>query len=908
MSRSSSCPQVLAFDAHAETGSAREICPHWRRPLTAKSLTRVAWQIFSLGVVFSVGVLWGNIWNDAVPDGDEADGVGVPILSRHVSNLEARGATDPLWRAAQPDARRLSSNHCVPGVCLVPEDVSCTNPEECSVDPCGINDCEGVCLSKDDKQEHDKLDGMFMMINHKHLTNVNAPQLKYKGALLIYHFLWYFFGALYMFVALAIVCDELFVPALECFVDEFGMSMDVAGATFMAAGGSMPELFTSFIATFQKSSVGFAAIVGSAVFNVLFVIAVCAIASKETLVLTWWPLARDCTCYLIALCTVAMVFSNGTPGEIHAWEAILLLCEYLGYCSFMKYNHRVHEWVAKKLDVHRQKITPDDSPHDSEGNNSSRPSTPTSSYGEMGERNTSFSKPSTFRKGIVQLLTQNAYLYETAGIAAVTQIRGNLEETFKKLDKDNDGRLNTDEIKDLLEKMGCKSDSASIATCLRRVTRSGETDISFEAFKKWYLASEARIEVEIHRIFTQLDRNHNGTIEKDEIVVLLKKLGHNPSNEEIDDVMREISSLPTSTVRVTDVRPSEELRAGAGVSTTYPGGEPDESEEYIPVAIGSSEAPYHNNEETPGGITSESETATQPTTRVSSKASKGSKTPQSGPGANILLRLSEKRLSDRRSKTNVVVDDLGISITAEQFEQWYRTTLFFQSKQKLHEMEEDAAEGTFNLDAPDGSSKSAILWHIITYPLCAMLYCTVPDVRQEKWNHDYRVAIIEFSLSLVWIGIYSNWLYECVVVCSNTIGIPPAVSGITVLAAGTSIPDLLSSYIVARNGEGDMAVSSSIGSNIFDVTVGLPLPWLTFIMVQSMRGNDTVIFVESNSLGFSLLVLIVMLLLVIGTIIACKWRLSKTLGYIMLLLYVVFLAQDLMNSLPAKPTFDTSFR
>ena len=46
------------------------------------------------------------------------------------------------------------------------------------------------------------------------------------------------------------------------------------------------------------------------------------------------------------------------------------------------------------------------------------------------------------------------------------------------------------------------------------------------------------------------------------------------------------------------------------------------------------------------------------------------------------------------------------------------------------------------------------------------------------------------------------------------------VMGLTFLAAGTSIPDLITSVIVARKGFGDMAVSSSVGSNIFDVTVG----------------------------------------------------------------------------------------
>ena len=89
-----------------------------------------------------------------------------------------------------------------------------------------------------------------------------------------------------MFLALAIICDEMFVPSLEVLSDQLNMGPDVAGATLMAAGGSAPELFTSAIGTFQESDVGFGTIVGSAVFNVLFVIAMCVIFSKEVLVLT----------------------------------------------------------------------------------------------------------------------------------------------------------------------------------------------------------------------------------------------------------------------------------------------------------------------------------------------------------------------------------------------------------------------------------------------------------------------------------------------------------------------------------------------------------------------------------------------------------------------------------------------
>lgn len=54
----------------------------------------------------------------------------------------------------------------------------------------------------------------------------------------------------------------------------------------------------------------------------------------------------------------------------------------------------------------------------------------------------------------------------------------------------------------------------------------------------------------------------------------------------------------------------------------------------------------------------------------------------------------------------------------------------------------------------------------------------------------------------------------------ETIGISEEIMGLTILAAGTSIPDLITSVIVARKGLGDMAVSSSVGSNIFDITMG----------------------------------------------------------------------------------------
>ena len=46
--------------------------------------------------------------------------------------------------------------------------------------------------------------------------------------------------------------------------------------------------------------------------------------------------------------------------------------------------------------------------------------------------------------------------------------------------------------------------------------------------------------------------------------------------------------------------------------------------------------------------------------------------------------------------------------------------------------------------------------------------------------------------------------------------------------------------MVARDGHGDMAVSNSIGSNVFDILLGLGLPWFLSTTVKPNGAGDTV--------------------------------------------------------------------
>lgn len=179
-------------------------------------------------------------------------------------------------------------------------------------------------------------------------TDLFDEEQRRSGAVLLH-----VIGMGYMFVALAIVCDEFFVPSLDVIIERLAIRDDVAGATFMAAGGSAPELFTSVIGVFVSfDDVGIGTIVGSAVFNILFVIGACALFSRTTLTLTWWPLFRDCTFYSISLLVLIYCFRDS---EIYWQEALVLFSLYGAYVLFMRWNQPV-ERAVKKL-IYKNKVT-----------------------------------------------------------------------------------------------------------------------------------------------------------------------------------------------------------------------------------------------------------------------------------------------------------------------------------------------------------------------------------------------------------------------------------------------------------------------------------------------------------------------------------------------------------------------
>ncbi|XP_041572560.2 sodium/potassium/calcium exchanger 4 isoform X2 [Taeniopygia guttata] len=200
--------------------------------------------------------------------------------------------------------------------------------------------------------------------------------------------------------------------------------------------------------------------------------------------------------------------------------------------------------------------------------------------------------------------------------------------------------------------------------------------------------------------------------------------------------------------------------------------------------------------------------------------------------------------------------------------------------------EENEQDSLTPFSVPDGKMNK-IKW-LLTWPLIFLLFTTIPNCSKPRWE---KFFMLTFILSTLWIALFSYFMVWMVTVIGYTLGIPDVIMGITFLAAGTSVPDCMASLIVARQGLGDMAVSNTVGSNVFDILVGLGVPW--GLQTMAIDYGSTV-RINSKGLVYSVALLLGSVALTVFGIHVNKWKLDRKLGIYVLLLYAIFLCLSIM--------------
>ena len=135
------------------------------------------------------------------------------------------------------------------------------------------------------------------------------------------------------------------------------------------------------------------------------------------------------------------------------------------------------------------------------------------------------------------------------------------------------------------------------------------------------------------------------------------------------------------------------------------------------------------------------------------------------------------------------------------------------------------------------------------------------------------------------IAIGGDWVVDSASTLAMKFGMSETLVGLTIVAVGTSLPELVTSIVAARKGEVDMALGNAIGSNVFNI-----------LLVLGIASSISPIgFIMNNAID----ILAVVVATLVCWVVAGKTKqLKRPMGILMVLAYVAYMVYVVMRDMP----------
>ncbi len=171
------------------------------------------------------------------------------------------------------------------------------------------------------------------------------------------------------------------------------------------------------------------------------------------------------------------------------------------------------------------------------------------------------------------------------------------------------------------------------------------------------------------------------------------------------------------------------------------------------------------------------------------------------------------------------------------------------------------------------------------------------------WLDRMWVQLVFIALGLALLVLGSDWLVQAAVTIAKAMGVSDLVIALTIVAAGTSMPEVATSITAAIKGERDIAVGNVVGSNTFNV--------LGCMGLASLVSGQTGLVVPQAAINFDLWVMVAVALACVpvfmtGRVIA-RWEGAVFLAYYVVYVTYLVLAAQQHGALGAFSTAMLSF-
>ncbi|CAL5378950.1 unnamed protein product [Camellia sinensis] len=183
------------------------------------------------------------------------------------------------------------------------------------------------------------------------------------------------------------------------------------------------------------------------------------------------------------------------------------------------------------------------------------------------------------------------------------------------------------------------------------------------------------------------------------------------------------------------------------------------------------------------------------------------------------------------------------------------------------------------------------LWLVVLFACSSLAVLHYIVQKEPPKTEEIPVVLIAFVMSVFWISVMAGELLNCLAALGALLELPPALLGLTVLAWGNSVGDLVADVAVAKAGQPALAMAGCFAGPMFNMLFGLG----TALVIQTAN-----VYPKAYELHFhvSIVVAFVFLLLsLMGSLLVITWyrfRVPRFWGFCLVGLYVSFIAVSLV--------------
>ena len=214
-------------------------------------------------------------------------------------------------------------------------------------------------------------------------------------------------------------------------------------------------------------------------------------------------------------------------------------------------------------------------------------------------------------------------------------------------------------------------------------------------------------------------------------------------------------------------------------------------------------------------------------------------------------------------KNNTVKKEIPIVIMIS-------TLLFFLMKDNLFD------DNIINMITRNDGFIILLFFMIFIYYLISIMRNKKDDDADESAKFGIWKSVLFTILGIICIILGSNFVVDSASNIASSLGVSQKMIALTIVAFGTSLPELVTSIVSIKKGEQEILVGNIVGSNVFNIGIVLGLPVALFGGIPAV--------------GFNNLDLIVLLLSAILLFIFSfkDHRIKKLEGIIMLIIFIIY--------------------